>query len=144
MTQKDGGHFAKKHPVGATPDPRIAEKVKALAQGGGLGCTAAFEIVRTMSVSPQEVGRCADLLEMPVTKCQLGLFGYQPEKRVVKPDPVVAPQLREAIERHLVDNRLPCRAAFKISDDLQLPKMKVAAACEALKIRVSKCQLGAF
>lgn len=144
MVRHTIGHFAKKHPEGATPEPRIAKALASAAQGEGLDCAAAFELVRTASVSPQEIGRSADLMEVPVIRCQLGLFGYHPQKRVVKALAVVPPELREAIERNLVDNRLPCAAAFRIAEDLQLSKMKIAAACEALKIRLSHCQLGAF
>lgn len=144
MVRHTVGHFAKKHPEGAAPDPRIAAALAPCAQGEGLDCAAAFELVRTASISPQEVGRSADLMEIPVVRCQLGLFGYHPEKRVVKPLAAVPPELRAAIESNLVDNRLPCTAAFKIAEDLQVAKMKVAAACETLKIRVSHCQLGAF
>lgn len=144
MARHTLGHFAKKHPEGATPDPRIADALATCAREKGLDCVAAFKLARTASISPQEVGRSADLMEIPVVRCQLGLFGHHPEKRIVKPLAVIPTELRAAIERNLVDNRLPCSAAFRIAEGLHLAKMKVAAACETLKIKVSHCQLGAF
>ena len=59
----------------------IAEKV----QNNELPCAVAFYIAEKLAISPAEVGAYADGHKLRLVKCQLGLFGYEPEKRIVKP-----------------------------------------------------------
>ena len=143
MTKKNKGHFAQKHP-GVTLDEGIAQEIRAQVLEGGLFCAIAFKIARDLSITPGDVGRSADLLELPILKCQLGLFGYPPQRRVVKPAESVAPDLEKAIQKELVDDRIPCSTAFSLAEKLKIPKMVVASACEKMGIKISTCQLGAF
>lgn len=143
MTQKNKGHFAQKHP-GAAVDEKIAQAIRAQVFEGGLFCAVAFKIAGDLSITPGDVGRTADLLEIPILKCQLGLFGYAPQRRVVKPAESVAPDLENAIQKQLINNRLSCAAAFTLAAQFQLPKMMVSSACEKIEIKVNSCQLGAF
>ncbi|MCD6305371.1 MAG: hypothetical protein J7M32_03680 [Deltaproteobacteria bacterium] len=137
-------HFARKHGPETPVDPRIEAALKQAAPAGKLACAVAFKIASDLNVEPKEVGRVADLLEMRMVKCQLGLFGYQPEKRIVKPARIVPEDLEQAIKEMLIDGRLPCPGAWKISRDLGIRKMAVSSACETLGIKISSCQLGAF
>jgi PIN domain nuclease of toxin-antitoxin system len=52
--------------------------------------------------------------------------------------------LKESITSALKDGNLSCVAAWEIAKKLNIPKMKVCAAAEALEIKVKPCQLGAF
>jgi hypothetical protein len=79
-----------------------------------------------------------------LVKCQLGLFGYHPEKKIVKPAASVRLDLEEAILAGLANERLPCQTAWLISDQLSIDKMEVSAACDAMGIKIKPCQLGAF
>jgi hypothetical protein len=83
-------------------------------------------------------------MELRLVKCQLGLFGYQPEKKIVKPALSVGANVEEAILAGLVNGRLPCKTAWDISQQLGIHKMKVSAACDAMGIKIRPCQLGAF
>jgi hypothetical protein len=74
----------------------------------------------------------------------MGLFGYTPEKKVVTPKPPTHPDLEDAVRAALVNDRLPCRAAWEIAARLDVSKMSVSAACEHLGIKIKPCQLGAF
>jgi len=143
MTEKDKGHFAQKHP-GATLDERIAQEIRAQVLEGGLFCAIAFKIARDLSVSPTDVGRNADLLELPILKCQLGLFGYPPQRRVVKPAESVAPDLEKAIQEELVNGRISCSAIFSLAAKCKIPKMVIASACEKMRVKINSCQLGTF
>ena len=77
MTRKYKGSYASKHP-GESPDPVIARHIKSRAGDDGLPCAAALEIARELKVAPLEVGKTADLLDVAIIECQLGLFGYRP------------------------------------------------------------------
>jgi hypothetical protein len=133
-----------RRPVDWKADPRLLSAVKDRAREGEMPCAAAFAIAEKIKVSPREVGFTADELGISLTKCQLGLFGYRPEKRVAKPAESVAPPLEGAIRSSVSNGRLPCQAAWEIAERLHLKKMEVASACEALKIKIGPCQLGAF
>lgn len=137
-------HYAKKHLSDQKPDPGIVDLLKERAKDGEITCASAFGISADLGVSPDKVGLNADLLEIPVTKCQLGLFGYRPKKKIVTPSSDISSDLEEAIHRGLVDKRLPCRSAWEIAKTFSIKKMAVSSACEALGVKISPCQLGAF
>ena len=144
MTHLDEGHYAKKHPSEQKLDSVIADEVKDYAAAGEISCAEAHRIAESLNVSPGDVGVALDLMEIRIIKCQNGLFGYSPAKRIVKPADTVPPALKETIMENLVNERLPCSSSWKIAKVAGLRKMEVAAACEELHIKISPCQLGAF
>jgi hypothetical protein len=144
MTAAPPPKFGPKHPPGLTPEPAIQEAVRRHADAGELPCAVAFQIAADLKVSPAAVGRTLDLMEVRLVKCQLGLFGYSPQKRIVKPQPPETPELAAAIRAALEKGRLPCRAAWALAERFKLGKMAVSGACEALGIKIKPCQLGAF
>lgn len=144
MAHENEGRFAKKHPSGTKPDERIAMALRTRASEGGIPCSIAFGIAQELSVQQSEVGRTADLLEIPIIKCQLGLFGYESPKKIVKSVSTIDPNLEKAINQAMVDDRFPCAAAFSIAEQLRITKITVSSTCESLGIRISSCQLGVF
>jgi len=127
-----------------TIDAAIVEAVKKSSVNNELACADATAVAVTLNKPMLEVGLALDLLEVSITKCQLGLFGYYPQKRIVSPARHIAPELEQAIRERLVNGALPCDAAWEIAEKAALHKMKVASACEALKIKIKPCQLGTF
>ncbi len=144
MTHEDEGHYSAKHPHGTPADPALAAALTQTAQDGRVSCTAAHELAAAFKVAPAEVGKTADLLELRIVECQMGLFGYSPEKRIVKPADEVSDELRDSLQRYAANGRISCATCWKIADDLGLEKMTVSSACERLGIKVRHCQLGAF
>ncbi|UCF83859.1 MAG: hypothetical protein JSV50_22335 [Desulfobacteraceae bacterium] len=144
MTHENKGHYAKKHPAHSKVKPEIAQAVKQRASDREISCAAAHKIAADLGVQPDEVGFGLDLLEIRIVKCQLGLYGFRPEKRVVKPAEGVSESLEGAIKESLIEERLLCTAAWDIAERFGIARMDVSSACEALKIKISSCQLGAF
>lgn len=144
MTHGAGGHYRQKHRPGAVVDPVIRDALFKNAVEGKLPCGIAFDVAKHLGVAPEDVGRTADLMELRLVKCQLGLFGYEPKKSIVKPAASVNPTFEKTIREALVNDRLPCKRAWEIAERLGMHKMKVSAACDALGIRIRPCQLGAF
>ncbi len=124
--------------------PGLEDALRREAPENRLSCEQAFALAERFRTAPLEVGRAADRLGVRLIRCQLGLFGYLPEKKIVKPAALVEPALEQAIREARVDGRLPCRAAWEIAARLRLPRLAVSAACEALEVRIKPCQLGAF
>ena len=136
--------FSEKYGPDAKPDPAIEKQVEKAAKEGRLPCAVAFKIAEEMGVEPSEVGRTADLMEYRLTKCQLGLFGYQPNSSIVQPKSTEDPAMEDAIKAGLVNDRLPCKTAWEIAARFDVRKMTVSAACEALKVKIKPCQIGAL
>jgi hypothetical protein len=144
MTEEDRGHYAKKHPADRAVDPSIAEAVKEKTTNNEISCASAFSIVDDLGVPPVEVGFTIDALEITIIKCQLGLYGYKPNKKIIKPADQVTAELEKAIRDGLVNDRLPCAVAWETAKTFGLRKMDISSACEALGIKITPCQLGAF
>ena len=109
-----------------------------------MACAVAFKIAEELHAAPIDVGSALDLEEISIVKCQLGLFGYSPEKKIVRPAESVSEILQKEITAGLTDGRLPCAQAWAIAQKLHQSKLDVAAACEKLGIKIKPCQLGAF
>ena len=144
MKSEDSQTFSVKHGADASIDDSIKSKIIAQAKESELPCAVAFKIADDLKVSPADVGKTTDLLEFRLVKCQLGLFGYLPEKKIVKAKPPGNQELEDAIRGALVDGRLSCRSIWDIAQQFKVPKMAVSAACEALELKIRPCQLGAF
>jgi len=144
MSRDKEQKFSGKHGANAQADPTATDRIRKKAKDGQLACAVAFKIAEELELSPAEIGKAIDLLEFRITKCQLGLFGYGPQKKAVKPKAPENQQLEEAIRDALVDEKLACRTAWSIASRFNVPKMTVSAACEALEIKIKPCQLGAF
>ena len=146
MTVKATKSFASKHSHRAPDqiDPAIRESLERNTEKGELACAVAFRMADELQKPPSAIGEAADLLGLRLVKCQMGLFGYTPEKKIVKAAATVDPGLEDAIRRGLEKGRLPCRAAWNLATSFKLSRMGVSAACEALGIKIKPCQLGAF
>ena len=144
MTHQDAGHYRAKHSNDRELDPKIAQAITQKTADGRITCAAAHKTAGKLDVSPADVGVVIDLLETRIEKCQLGLFGYGAQKNAVKPAQGVSPELQEAIKGSLVNNRISCNSCWEIAERFGIAKIDVSAACEALQVRISSCQLGAF
>jgi len=72
------------------------------------------------------------------------LFGYENKKKIIEPSESVPEELENKIYSLLEGGILPCAASWTIASELQISKLEVASACEKFKIKIKKCQLGAF
>lgn len=144
MKHQKGQKFADKHGVDVRVNEWVKEHIIGQTKNNELACAKAFKIADELNVSAAEVGKTADLLNMKLVKCQLGLFGYTPEKKIVKPKAASTIKLESAIQDSLAEGALPCAKAWEIARNFDISKMTVSAVCEQLKIKIKPCQLGAF
>ena len=144
MTREQGPKFSEKHGTDTQMDPAVKQEVVDKSKNNEIACAVAFQIAEGLKATPADVGKGIDLLDIRLVKCQLGLFGYSPVKKAVKPKSPQSPDMEEAIREALVEKKLSCRAAWDIAQRFEVPKMAVSAACEALEIKIKPCQLGAF
>lgn len=133
-----------KHGPAQTIDPTLAAQIKGRQENGNLTCSKAHAIAKALDTTPAQVGKAMDILGIRISRCQMGLFGYSPEKKAVKPTETVDAAIKTELESAVNDNRIPCARCWELADRHKIPRMAVAAACEALGYKISRCQLGAF
>jgi hypothetical protein len=144
MAHRDAGNYSAKHGSESSLNREIAKAVEKRAVRGEITCADAFAIAAELHVPPGEVGIAIDLMEIRISKCQLGLFGYGAEKIVVKPAETISMELEKAIRAALLNGRLPCAVGWEIAQVFNISRMNISSACEAIKIKIKPCQLGAF
>ncbi len=144
MSVKKKSQYSKKHRPNLQPDPRIEKEIKDRCDKQEISCFKAFQIAERLNVKPMEVGRTADLMNIQLVKCQLGLFGYQPENKIVKAEETSNQALKDAVAESSENNRLTCANAWQIADQLNISKLKVSNVSQARGIKIKNCQLGAF
>jgi len=144
MTHEDAGHYASKHPKGTEADPRIVKQVRQKLSDNHITCAAAHAIAADLSIPPSKVGVTIDLLEARIVKCQMGLFGYSPQKCIVEPAENISAELKNAIDTKQGDQRISCEHCWEIASQQGRRKLEIAGACETMGMKVKPCQLGAF
>lgn len=122
----------------------LEKEIKNRVVDNELSCAAAFEIAGKLNIPAKDIGEATDRLKVRLVKCQLGLFGYKPDKKIVKAAETVSAELKAAIGNCLEDGRISCIKAWGVAAQLKIQKLPVSCACEALKIKIKECQLGAF
>ena len=147
MSHQAAGHYALKHPKHPL-SPKIVAALKNRAKENHISCAEVHVIAKSFNVSPSVVGVQADLIELRLTRCILGLFGYGQGKKEkgknLDPHVTPSPELQELILRRAHDKRLSCLECWEIARDLKLKRVHVSSACEKMGIKITPCQLGAF
>ena len=144
MSLSKGNNFSTKHGPDAKPDTSIKNEILKQTKNEKVPCAVAFKIAEALQISPETVGKTADLMNYKLMKCQLGLFGYQPKKKIAKPQDGIKADVKDAVSNALVQGRLSCKRAWDIASRLHVGKMTVSGACEAMGVKIKDCQLGAF
>jgi hypothetical protein len=122
----------------------IQTLVKEKSNDGKISCAELFNFVKEYTIFPDLLGQCVTHENIKITHCQLGLFGYENKKKIVEPAENITEELENKIYSSLEEGILPCAASWAIAEEFKIKKMDVASACEKLKIKIKKCQLGAF
>lgn len=136
--------LADKHRPDKKPDRLIKYEILKHSLNNELSCASAFLIAKELNVSPDKVGMIADLINCRLVKCQMGLFGYRPDKKIVTPVKTASQNLKNTITDNLVEGKLECKIAWDIASRFKVNKMTVSGICEDMNIKINECQLGAF
>ncbi len=144
MAHEDRGKYVEKHPKNTEVDDDLKNEILEQVKNNSISCKKAEEIAGDLGFRMEETGVAIDVLNIKITKCQLGLFGYGESQKIVQPAKEISPELRESITSAVEDGHLSCAAIWEIAGKFNMSRMKVAAACEALQVKIKPCQLGAF
>jgi hypothetical protein len=143
------GLKGKRQPEGRTVQPALADAIRARLKDGRLDCAAAFILAREKGLSPLAAGEAADSLGIHLSHCQLGLFGFpdrakaweSPGWKEAAPPEVLEAGVRSALDP---DGSLACSAAWVVADRFGVRRDQVGFLANQLKIKIKRCQLGAF
>jgi hypothetical protein len=147
MTHEDAGKYGAKHPPSITLNEQIAKAIQEKSAGGALACEMAEKISKDLEVKISEVGITADLLEIKIIKCQLGLFGWGEKPNHGKDIQVadsISLEMKSAIQKAAKNGLITCATLWRIADRLGAKRNLVSTACDTLKIKIRACQLGTF
>jgi hypothetical protein len=144
MSEKKRKPYSQKHDPHLRPDPTIKKALTNRGVGSEIPCALAFEIARDLGVAPEKVGRTVDILDIPLATCQLGLFGYKPEKKIIRAEDTTNQELKDVVVGSTEDSRLSCAVAWQIADRFNVGKKVVGNVCQANGIKIKDCRLGAF
>jgi hypothetical protein len=129
-------------------DERLRQALQDHLEDGKLPCSQAFAIARTLGEKPLVVGFAASELEIRISRCQLGLFGFGPKSKgkhkIVHPMDEVPERLAARLRASASENGITCTAVWNVADDLGYQRLEASSAVEAMGLRVTRCQLGCF
>jgi hypothetical protein len=133
---------------GVSADPEITVEIEHRLTEGKLSCAHAFAIAHELDREPLAVGWTADVLDIHLTRCQLGLFGY-PGKHGWQNAGVAERERPVGLETAIgaaldAQGHLTCRSAWEVAEAFGVPRMQVGWLANELGIKIIACQLGAF
>lgn len=133
------------YPPNEMPDKTIVAKLEAAANADKrVACLAVHKITQELDCLPLKVGHTADLIEVRINRCQLGLFG----RKDIDVEPLskdeITQEMRTAVGSAVSNGKLACIDCWRLADQLNLSRIQIGALCDELEIKVSPCQLGAF
>lgn len=124
----------------------VEDAIRESLLDGRLPCKRAFDLASKLDLSPSNVRQAADEVDARISRCQLGLFGFEDlgEKRLVRALPKITESIEDRIRAALIDGCLPCATAWRIAEEEALPRFLIGCACDTLEVRIAPCQLGCF
>ncbi len=126
----------------------IKTKVESSLVDGQLPCTVAHVIAYEHNVKPLQVGQAANEMEVAISLCQLGCFGYGPKaegkSKILRPTAREDEKLMERLRSTAVERSIPCLKLWQIAAEFGLERLAVGNAAEALGLKIRPCQLGCF
>jgi len=135
-------------PQNGSPAAHIARAIEAVLTDGKLPCPAAFAIAKELAVTPQAVGNAADLMNVHLSRCQLGFFGYPAKQGYAEAnvaDLDIPEGLPEAIqEAQDSAGNVSCADLWELAATYAVSRILVGYVTDRLGVHVTPCRLGAF
>jgi hypothetical protein len=116
---------------------------------GQIHCAAAHRIAEKLGVEPKYVGEQANQIDIRISRCQLGLFGYSPKKgmpgfRVVKKLDNPPEAAFVSVQEAAVQGQIPCLVLWRLARQHGLTRLDMGNIAETLELKITPCQLGCF
>jgi len=129
-------------------DEQLRQAITERLEDGQLACNQAHAIARILGRDPLEVGFAASELDIRISRCMLGLFGYGPraegKHKIVQAMDEVPERLAARLRAEAEGGNITCASIWKVADGLGYKRIEASSAVETLGLKVSRCQLGCF
>jgi len=124
----------------------IESAVLAALRDGRLPCSFAFRIASENGWAPSQVGAEVNRLDVRISRCQLGLFGYDSfhQKGFIQSLANIPGDVTVSLKAAEIDGTVSCAALWRIAEEHGLPRIAIACAVETIGLRITPCQLGCF
>jgi len=124
----------------------MSAEIRGLLVDDCLTCAHAHRLAERLGVAPREIGEEASRLEVRISCCQLGLFGYTDfgDKRLISEIRELPASLKERFDARVDGGGLSCLAAWEIAAETGLPRCLIGTAADRAGLRIGDCQLGCF
>ncbi|MBF0468868.1 MAG: hypothetical protein HQK61_08290 [Desulfamplus sp.] len=126
------------------PDLRISSALEKEAVNKTITCNQVHDVAKALGISPKDAGIQADLMELRLKQCCLGLFGYEPDGKNLDKNIEVSEKLSVAIKKIAHNGTTTCIQCWKLTSELGMKHLETGSSCEKLGIKIKKCQIGAF
>jgi len=127
---------------------KINELMSIYPEKDKLPCAVAHYIAAVLKIDPIEIGKAATAAGIRLYQCQLGLFGYgrkgYSEYKIVGRRVEISGDVLDLIKADVVDGRISCAGLWKIADAAGIFRAEAGNAADAMGIKITPCQLGAF
>lgn len=133
----------------APVDERIAAAIRARLVEGRLPCVDACEVAEQLALPPIDVGQTADRMQVRLTACQLGLFGYPGHAKGWEAAGVAEwPEpdgLRDAISAARNERgEISCGRLWQEAERFGVRRIQAGWIADQLGVTIRECHLGAF
>ena len=128
-------------------DEKIAEEIRTQLEDSQLSCVKAHLIAKQFEVSPAVIGHTVDALDIRLTKCQLGLYGYRNKQgwdEAGVMDMVIPEDFAKILRYKAAEEELTCLKLWGLAAEYGVSRMQAGYITDKLDIRINNCQLGAF
>ena len=126
----------------------IKEMMDIYPEKDKLPCAVAHYIAAYLKLDPLEVGKCATETGVRLYQCQLGLFGYgrkgKSAHKITGRKVEVSQDVLDLIKKDSPGGRISCARLWEIADAAGIIRAEAGNAADAMNIKITPCQLGAF
>jgi len=127
---------------------KIKEMISIYPERGRLPCAVAHYIAASLKCDPSDIGKTATEIGSKLYQCQLGLFGYgrkgKSEYKITGRKVGIDQDVIDLIKANVSGGKISCARLWEIADTSGIMRAEAGNAADALGIKISPCQLGAF
>jgi hypothetical protein len=127
---------------------KIKEMISIYPEKGKLPCAVAHYIAAYLNIDPVNVGKVATETRARIYQCQLGLFGYgrkgKSAYKITGRKVEINQEVIDLIKAGTKEGKISCAVLWKIADSSGIMRPEAGNAADALGIKITPCELGAF
>ncbi|OQY02240.1 MAG: hypothetical protein B6I26_01445 [Desulfobacteraceae bacterium 4572_130] len=143
MTKKHAKDYAIKH-SGKRINKKAEKIIKQKSKDEKITCKSLHIAAKEIGITPSDAGIQIDLMGLKLIECQLGVFGYLPNGKILKKEIKFSKQVEKIIEKNTQNGKIICKKCWEIAKNLKMKKLDISSIANIKNIKIKNCQLGAY